>query len=231
MFPVLKHKWRGLAALIGLALLISAGILTAGGQFDPSTGSDWVSVSIADLQHRLNASNNPIEQALLSDKINRLNHIQQARQQAGIQALPPQAEAEDICSALAQSLETPTTRQEGILVLEEHDFEDVGLIADNGWQGWVDDNWVRVLAGRSISNNGGLLLIFTENAAFQSVHLTAAAPLRIEDANGSRLTLRDRDGAAYFFDVAARQFLNSPDEVAPSLPPLPTFTPQPNFCP
>lgn len=234
MFPIFKDKRRALAVLIGLALLITAGVLTAGGQFDPPAGDDWISASVADLQLRLDQSTNPAEQDLLQDKLNRLNHIQQARQEAGIQSLPPQPE--ELCPALPQAVETPAQREEGILLLEEHDYEDLDLMADNGWQGWVtppqggvNGNWVRVLAGRSLATSGGKLLVFTENVGFQGFDLPA--PLRIESASGSRLVLRDADGAAYFFDVAARQFLAAPDEIVAPLSPLPTFTPEPSLCP
>ncbi len=227
MFPIFKNKRRALAVLIGLALLITAGVLTAGGQFDPPAGDDWISASVADLQHRLDQSTNPAEQDLLQDKLNRLNHIQQTRQEAGVQSLPPQPE--ELCPALSQAVETPAQREEGVLLLEEHDYEDLDLMADNGWQGWVNGNWVRVLAGRSPATAGGKLLVFTENVGFQGFDLPA--PLRIESASGSRLVLSDADGAAYYFDVAARQFLAAPDEIVPTLPPLPTFTPQPSRCP
>ncbi|MEW6649608.1 MAG: hypothetical protein AB1453_05395 [Chloroflexota bacterium] len=230
MFPVLKSKRRGLAALLGLALLIGAGVYTAGGQFDPPAGSDWVSASIADLQRRLDQSANPAEQALLREKLNRLEPIQQTRQQAAdVQALPPQIE--DVCANLSQQVETPAPREEGLIVLAERDYEDLDLLAENGWQGWVNGSWVRVFAGQSFFGGSGRLLIFTENAPLHSIDLPAAAPLRIESASGSRLTLSDAQGVQYFFDAAARQFLSAPDEIVPSLPPLPTFTPQPGFCP
>jgi hypothetical protein len=42
-----------------------------------------------------------------------------------------------------------------------------------------------------------------------------------------RLTLVSTDGTTYYFDVPARQFVASPDEVVPTATPPPTFTPYP----
>ncbi|MEW6505564.1 MAG: hypothetical protein AB1457_16520 [Chloroflexota bacterium] len=224
-----------LAALLGALLLVGGGILSVRGQFNPQqgdAGGDWLTTLLEQINERSQQAVNPTEQALLEEKRSRLQQVQEARQQVGVLTVPtltlgvcPSPEATPSIAELPQ----------GIFELDgEGDYEDLDFMAVNGWRGSVNGNWVTVLAGRQFSDrNQGKLVLFTLNAPMQEeVTIGKGGALRITAAEGQRLTLTDEEGSVLYFDVAARRWLSSPDEIVPTLPPLATYTPQTGWpCP
>lgn len=217
-----------LAALFGALLLVGGGILSARGQFNPQpseSAGDWIASLLEQINERSRNASNPAEQALLEDKRSRLQQVQEARQEAGLLTVPTLTLG--VCPPPEPTVSIMALPQ-GIFEMDgEGDYEDLDFMALNGWRGAVNGNWVTVMAGRQFSDpSRGKLALFTVNAPLQM----EAAPvprgsLRITAADGYRLTLTDEQGGVIYYDVAARRWLTSPDEAAPTLPPIPTFTP------
>lgn len=235
MSPQTRKPIVWLSLIVGLILLVGGGILSAGGQFDPQQGEgggNWLTVLLEQIDQRSQNAANPTEQALLDDKRNRLQQVQQARQEAGLLAAPTLTLG--VCPPPEPTISTAALPQ-GIFELEDRgDYEDLDFMALNGWRGVVNGNEVTVMAGWQFSNPAqGKLVLFTLRAPMQEVLAPAQnGGLRISAAAGYRLTLTDEQGGVYYFDVAARRWLSSPDEIVPTLPPIPTFTPQPGLpCP
>lgn len=232
MKPPMRKTILWLTALAGALLLVGGGILSVSGQSNPpQKDGDWLSALLAQIEERSQTAVNPTEQALLEDKRSRLEQVQQARQEPLLLAAPtltlgvcPPPEASTAADDLPQ----------GVFELDgEGDFQEMDFMALNGWRGWVNGNQVTALAGWRFSNPGeGLLVVFTVNAPFQVESAPqAGGTLRILSADGNRLTLSDEQGRLYYYDLAARRWLSRADEVVPTLPPLPTFTPADVPCP
>ncbi|GAP09423.1 hypothetical protein BECAL_00567 [Bellilinea caldifistulae] len=223
-----------LAALLGALLLVGGSILSARGQFNPQqgdSGGGWLTTLLEQISERSQSAVNPAEQALLEEKLNRLQQIQEARQSAGLLAAPTLTLG--VCPP-PESTPATVEQPEGIFELEDQgDYEDLDFMAVNGWSGSVNGNFVTVMAGRRFSEPaGGMLVLFTVNAPIQKEPAPVPSSLlRIMAADSYRLTLADEQGRVFYFDVAARRWLTAPDEVVPTLPPIPTFTPQAVPCP
>ncbi len=233
MSPQSKKNIVWWSVALGVIFLIGGGILSARGQFNPppgESGEGWMAALIDQLSQREQQAVNPTEQALLQDKLNRLQQVEAARQSAGLLAQPTLTLG--VCPPPEPTLSIEDLPQ-GLLDLEESDYRELDLMAVNGWRGQVNGNWITALAGWQVSNPAqGILALFTFNAPLQ----VEAAPaqggaLRIASAEGYRLTLLDDQGRVYFYDLAARRWLNSADEIVPTLPPVPTFTPAWAPCP
>jgi hypothetical protein len=223
-----------LAALLGALLLVGGGFLSARGQFNPQQGDSsggWLTTLLEQIGERSQSAVNPAEQALLEEKLNRLQQIQEARQSPALLAAPTLTLG--VCPP-PESNPATAGQPEGIFELEDQgDYEDLDFMAINGWRGWVNGNWVTVMAGWRISDpNQGMLVLFAVHAPYQEeASARQGGALRITAADGYRLTLTDEQGSPLYFDVAARRWLSSPDEILPTLPPIPTFTPQAVPCP
>ena len=232
MKPPMRKTILWLAALTAALLLAGGGILSAGGQFTPPQNDDsWLSALLEQIDERSRSAANPAEKALLEDKRNRLEQVQQARQESILLAAPTLTLG--VCpppEAAVSAEELP----QGIFKLDgEGDYQELDFLAVNGWRGRVNGNMVTALAGWRFSNPAeGLLVIFTVNAPFQEQPAPQpGGALRILTAEGYRLTLSNEQGSLYYYDLAARRWLTRADEVVPTLPPLPTHTPAAVPCP
>jgi len=93
---------------------------------------------------------------------------------------------------------------------------------------------VRVLAG-GINADQGVIGVIPDNLDFLTpeIYLTPriSGPVQIIDAQGQRLVLQARNGDLFYFDIPTRQYAASLTVtiVAPTVTPLPTFTPQPTI--
>lgn len=232
MKPPMRKTILWLAVLTGALLLAGGGILSARGQFNPpQNDGSWLSALLEQIDERSRSAANPAEQALLEDKRSRLEQVQQARQESILLAAPTLTLG--VCPPSEAAVNAEELPQ-GIFELDgEGDYQELDFMAVNGWRGRVNGNLVTALAGWRFSNPAeGLLVIFTVNAPFQeqpAPHQGGA--LRILTAQGHRLTLSDEQGILYYYDLAARRWLTRADEVVPTLPPLPTYTPAAVPCP
>ena len=232
MKPPMRKTILWLAALTGALLLVGGGILSVSGQSNPPQNEGgWLSALLEEVDERLRSAANPTEQALLEDKRSRLEQVQQARQESILLAAPTLTLG--VCPP-PEPTPNPDDLPQGIFELDgEGDYQDIDLMAVNGWRGQVNGNAVTALAGWRFSNPAeGLLVVFTVNAPFQEEPAPRqGGALRILSADGNRLTLSDEQGSLYYYDLAARRWLSRADEVVPTLPPLPTYTPAAVPCP
>jgi hypothetical protein len=108
-----------------------------------------------------------------------------------------------------------------------------GLDAQNAWFGLVDGNKVSIYAGALLDDpNQGALYLWMHISSTDGILELILTPskhggVRVMSEQNHRLTLVSTDGTTYYFDVPARQFVASPDEVVPTATPPPTFTPYP----
>lgn len=106
----------------------------------------------------------------------------------------------------------------------------LGLDTQNGWSGIENGNLVGVWAGSLIgdSQQGALYLILTLPYRFYKEQFLTAdkhGALHIVAEQNNRLVLISTDGTTYYFDVPARRFVSSLDDIVPTATPLPTYTP------
>jgi hypothetical protein len=95
---------------------------------------------------------------------------------------------------------------------------DTLIRSENYWQGQWENEFIMVCAGTLSFDppRGGILLKVYDLQARQYVvtpttYLLSSPPtkqLRVVDAVGARLTLRDPSGALFYFDVPTRQWVN-----------------------
>ncbi len=108
--------------------------------------------------------------------------------------------------------------------------KNLGLNTINGWAGFVNGDPAGIWAGSLLSDpdQGAVVLLLTlPYRNFEETYLTAGkhGALRIVAEQNNRLILTAADSTTFYFDVPARQFANSIDEVLPTAIPPATYTP------
>jgi len=232
----MKNNWPKyiptvLIAFTALVLLTAMVLLLSGRPSETATaGPAWVENNAQSLESTLAASTNPTEQAFIQGKLDQLRRIQSNALQG--QENVPEKPA-DGCTLRPTPLPI-AERISGIDQFESEFFEQFEAFFNSRWQGEVNGQWVTVLAGYAKGDRQqGVLWVAAENTDDRSPYLAPqpGGALQILSADGTRLTLTDESGSEYLFDVAARAFLTSPNEVLPTAAPLPTHTPTPAICP
>jgi len=232
----MKNNWPKyiptiLIAVAALALLTVMVQLLSGRQSVAATaGPAWVESNVQALQSTLAVSTNPTEQAFIQGKLDQLRRIQSNALQ-GQENAPEKPD--DGCALRPTPLPT-AERISGIDQFESEFFEQFNAFFNSRWQGEVNGQWMTVLAGSAKDDRQqGMLWVAAENTDDRSPFLAPqpGGALQIQSADGTRLTLTDESGDEVVFDVAARAFLTSPDEVLPTAEPMPTHTPTPAICP
>ncbi|HWR67239.1 MAG TPA: hypothetical protein VN364_14060 [Bellilinea sp.] len=218
-----------LAAVILLAVMVKL-LSTPPAAASPPAGPAWVENNAQALEATLAVSTNPTEEAFIQSKLDQLRRIQ-ATSAGSLQNVPEKpAEA---CDLRPTELPTPE-RTPGVETFTPELYEDLQGKMNSRWQGEVNGQWTAVLSGVQLTDPPqAALWVFVENTSDTAIFpaVTASGMLQIVAANGVRLTLQDAAGTKFYFDVAAREYLSSPDEVLPTLVPLPTNTPAPEICP
>jgi len=216
-----------LAAVILLAVMVK--LLSTPPAATPA-GPAWVENNAQALEATLAVSTNPTEQTFIQSKLDQLRRIQ-ATSGGSLQNAPEKpAEA---CDLRPTELPTPE-RTPGMEQFPAELYEDLQGRLNSRWRGEVNGQWVTVMAGTQlIDPPQPAVWVFVENTDDRGVYpaLEASGTLQIVSADGARLTLQDAAGTVFYFDHAARAYLNSPDEILPTLAPLPTNTPTPEICP
>lgn len=218
-----------LAAVILLAVMVK--ILSTPPAAAPApAGPAWVENNAQALEATLAISANPTEQAFIQSKLDQLRRIQAAT--GGSLQNAPEKPAE-ACAARPTELPTPE-RTPGVEQFPAELYEDLQGKLNSRWQGEVNGQWVTVMAGTQLADPPqAAVWVFVENTDDRGVYSApdAEGALQIASADGARLTLQDAAGTAFYFDVAARAYLTSPEEILPTLAPVPTNTPAPEICP
>src|SRR3990172_1254214 len=213
-----------ITAVILLAVMVK--ILSAPPTATPA-GPAWVENNAQALEATLAVSTNPTEEAFIQSKLDQLRRIQ-ATSGGSLQNVPDKPA--DACAFRPTALPTPE-RTPGVEIFIPELYEDLQGKMNSRWQGQVNGQWVAVLAGiQLVDPPQPAVWVFVENTDDRAIYSAAQADttLQIVSADGARLTLRDTAGTTFYFDVAARAYLSSPDEILPTLAPLPTNTPEPH---
>lgn len=110
-------------------------------------------------------------------------------------------------------------------------YSKLGFAIQNGWRREIDGYPARVAAGALVSDlQQGIVLVSWDlpGAPNAGVYETPikAGPVRITVEDGFRLTLQADDGTIFYFDVPGQKFVSSLTEVAPTVTPRPSFTPE-----
>jgi hypothetical protein len=110
---------------------------------------------------------------------------------------------------------------------------DVGLDPQNGWFGLFNKQPVSIFAGALAGDKDqGAIFMFMQlpTRGYHELFLTPTkhGAVRVVSEQHNRLTLVSTDGTTYYFDIPARRFVASRNEVVPSARPLPTYTPFPS---
>lgn len=218
-----------LAAVILLAMMVQ--LLSSPLAAAPApAGPAWVESNAQALEATLAISTNPTEQAFIQSKLDQLRRIQ-VTSAGSLQNVPEKpAEACDL-----RPTELPTQeRTPGVEQFSPELYEDLQGRLNSRWQGEVNSQWLTVMAGVQLTDPPqASVWVFVENTDDRGVYPApdADGALQIMSADQTRLTLQDAAGTLFYFDVSARAYLTSPDEILPTLAPLPTNTPAPEICP
>ena len=216
-----------ITAVILLAVMVK--ILSTPPAASPA-GPGWVENNAQALEATLSVSTNPTEQAFIQGKLDQLRRIQ-ATSAGSLQNVPEKpAEA---CVLRPTELPTPE-RISGVEQFPAELYEDLQGKLNSRWQGEINGQWVTVMAGTQLTDPPhAAVWVFAENTDERGIYPAsdASGSLQIVTADQARLTLQDALARLFYFDVAARAYLSSPDEVLPTVAPLPTNTPAPEICP
>ena len=217
-----------ITAVILLAVMVK--ILSTPPTATPA-GPAWVENNAQALESTLAVSTNPTEEAFIQSKLDQLRRIQ-ATSGSSLQNVPEKPA--DSCALRPTELPTPI-RTAGLKQLQpDQHYQEFNATITSRWQGEINSQWVTVLAGiQLVDLPQPAVWVFVENTDDRGIYPAAQAnaTLQIVSADGARLTLKDAAGTTFYFDVAARAYLSSPDEILPTLAPLPTNTPEPEICP
>jgi hypothetical protein len=110
-------------------------------------------------------------------------------------------------------------------------YSKLGFAIQNGWRREINGYAARVAAGALVSDpQQGIVLVSWDlpdapNAGVYETPLKAGA-VRITAEDGFRLTLQANDGTIFYFDVPGQKFVSSLTEIAPTVTPRPSFTPE-----
>jgi len=122
----------------------------------------------------------------------------------------------------------PTGTFEG----SEVKFSGEKLILDalNAWGGYLNGNTVVIYAGSLLDHpeQGAIAILITlpyRNFSEKVLTPTKHGGVRVVAEQNNRLTLVANDGTIFYFDVPARQFVDSMDESVPTAALPPTYTP------
>lgn len=110
-------------------------------------------------------------------------------------------------------------------------YSKLGFAIQNGWRREIDGYPARVAAGALVNDSQqGIVLVSWDlpSAPNAGVYETPikVGPVRITAEDGFRLTLQADDGTLFYFDVPGQRFISSLNEIAPTVTPRPSFTPE-----
>ena len=175
-----------------------------------------------------------------AQKATEIMRLGQFRQDATRYAAQALAETNFTGTRSIESIPTPVEVGSQLRgVVEYLGFDDLRreLKSTNGWVGEIDGLVYSLSAGyyRNDESLGlvQLRILTTEPYSRTTVNVdcpSKSGALSVEDAKGSRVILRATNGELFYFDVLARQFVESLDIVVPTatpFPPLRTEDPEP----
>jgi hypothetical protein len=121
-------------------------------------------------------------------------------------------------------------RDTGIIENPSVPFSSMDFKINNAWQELVGGNYILVFAG-SLANrpDQGVLLVESETSGGSGEYLTPRknGSVRIVKAQGMRLVLETPTHDIFYFDVPARRFVNTLDEIIATTTPLVVASPTP----
>lgn len=166
-----------------------------------------------------------------AQKATEIIRLEQFRQAATRNAAQALAEANFTGTRSIATIPTPVEVGSPLRgVIEDLGFDDLRreLKSTNGWIGEIGGLVYSLSAGfyRDDESLGlvQLRIITTEEYSRTTVNVDCprkSGALRVEDVKGSRVILRASNGELFYFDLLARQFVESLDVVVPTATPFP----------
>jgi hypothetical protein len=114
-------------------------------------------------------------------------------------------------------------RELGIIEYPTDPFIHTDYKITNAWQELINGNYITVFAGSLVSNpQHGIVIVQMETPRKTRIYLTPdqSGATKITSANGFRLVVETADSKTYYFDVPAQRFVNSLDEIVPTITPF-----------
>jgi len=220
-----------LTLMIGLVSLVNAV------RHQPSNDVDLYQNAIpGEWDANITQITNPAQKAT---EIMRLEQFRQAATRYAAQAL---AEANFTGTRSIATIPTPVEVGSPLRgVIEDLGFDDLRreLKSTNGWVGEIGGLVYSLSAGyyRADESLGLVQLRIITMGEYSRTTVNVDCPrksgaLRVEDVKGSRVILRASNGELFYFDLLARQFVESLDVVVPTATPFtPPQTEDPNPTP
>jgi hypothetical protein len=101
---------------------------------------------------------------------------------------------------------------------------------NNAWQELINGNYILIFAGSLARDpDQGVILVESDSPGGSGGYLTPGknGAVRIVEVKGYRLVLETQTKVIFYFDVPARSFVNSLDEVVSTATPRPIHTTTP----
>jgi len=166
-----------------------------------------------------------------AQKATEVTRLEQFRQAATQYAAQPLAEDDFTGTRSIEAIPTPAEVGSQLRgVIEDLGFDDLRreLKSTNGWVGEIDGLVYSLSAGyyRDDESLGLVQLRIITEEEYSRTTVNVDCPrksgaLRVEDVKGSRVILRAANGDLFYFDLLARQFVESLDLVVPTATPVP----------
>lgn len=225
-------KWIVLG-LISLLVVLAVGLTLAqaSGLNQEATLSPNQQL-ILELESVRNSATNPQDQQLLDEKIAILQ--QQEAQRTTMMDQPKTLALEPgFCDLIGDSEPEEEPEQPvGIFDGGRDLIPGTQYEIRNFWIGIVNEQVVEADIVSSLADQSQAVVIRYVNSDGGGWFLVpeGVGPLLIVAENNLRLTLEDPAGRQLFFDVPGERFVDSLDEVVPTVEPAPTYTPTPDPC-
>jgi len=166
-----------------------------------------------------------------AQKATEITRLEQFRQAATQDAAQPLAEDDFTGTGSIEAIPTPAevgSQLRGVIV--DLGFDDLRreLKSTNGWVGEIEGLVYSLSAGyyRNDESLGLVQLRIITKEAYSRTTVNVDCPrksgaLHVEDVKGSRVILRAANGDLFYFDLLARQFVESLDVIVPTATPVP----------
>jgi len=204
---------------------------TSANSVSPTAEPGWRQQEITELQTTLASATNPSVRELIQNKL----AVLQYRESVVAESKNSPAEKPADPCAVQPAAETAAepARKTGISVEGPLPFRSEDFHIQNQWLDQVNGLWTHVYAGSFGNNDAQGVIVLWFESGYGAV--TVAAPqtdgaLTITAVENARLTLQSVNGAIYYFDVPAQQFVGSLEEEVPAVAMPLSSQPDLNIC-
>jgi hypothetical protein len=225
--PGKTKLWLLLLVIVVSAFIIWISVDTLSAR---SNTKSYDSQELRELERELAQTTDPEARQLIEAKI---AILQKLLDEQNLAVSTYVAKPDDPCEQRPDDPENPDAQRRIGIFEGPTPFRSTDIVLNNQWQEKINGFWVHVYAGSLFDNRDqGVIIVSVEGMKMGGRYLTPSQSgmVKITSASGYRLILETEDGTVYYFDVPAQAFVESMDEIVPTLTPAPTYTPTISPC-